>query len=436
MKKIEPPPNWQNPELLLQLALNFQNEELQSLIKKINEKYLYWDKVKYKITPDGISHELLWSAVKLNRYASSKKVQFEKYDFSYNLNDWIQKKLHEFDLELGGQLGSKSLIREDSKKAYLVNSIMEEAIASSQIEGAITTRKAAKEMLRKEKSPRSKSEQMIVNNYLTIKHIATIKNEDLTSEKLLEIHRLMTHNTLENPADEGKYRTNNEINVVDAVRGEVVHCPPDYTEISALMQSLFTFFNQNSKGFIHPIVKACIVHFMIGFIHPFVDGNGRTARALFYWYLLKNGYWLAEYLSISRLIIESKEQYAQAFIYTETDNNDLSYFIHYKLKTMSKAYKRLQDYIQLKIKEKKQLHHFQKIKGINERQAQILKWVYEESSLLLTSKEVENRLGISNQTARTDLLKLVKTGYLERIQLDKKSAAFGKSAFFDQKLKR
>ncbi|MBW8333018.1 MAG: Fic family protein [Prolixibacteraceae bacterium] len=119
------------------------------------------------------------------------------------------------------------------------------------------------------------------------------------------------------------------------------------------MNELFNFFNNtDAEQFIHPIVKGCIIHFMIGYIHPFVDGNGRTARALFYWYLLKNGYWLTEYLSISRLIIKSKTQYAQAFIYSEIDGNDLTYFIQYKIKIMQLAYDSLKEYIQKKKKRK------------------------------------------------------------------------------------
>lgn len=55
---------------------------------------------------------------------------------------------------------------------------------------------------------------------------------------------------------------------------------------------------------------------MIAYMHPFVDGNGRTARALFYWYMLKSGYWLTEYLSISRVIAKSKSP-MKMLIYTQ-----------------------------------------------------------------------------------------------------------------------
>ncbi len=412
-----------------------QDKEYKSLMHAINDKYLYWDKVKYQNIKD-YSPEILWSAVKFNRSSRSKTIKFGKYVFQYNPTDSIQKGLHLFDLHIGGNLGTKSIIPGDDKKRYLVSSIMEEAIASSQIEGAVTTRKRAKEMLRKNIKPKTKSEQMIVNNYETIKHILEIQNEPINIERLFEIHKRITNQTLDDNHDEGIYRDNNDINVIDVVDGEIVHTPPSYEEVPELMNELFLFFNENHKeDFVHPIIKGCIIHFMIGWIHPFVDGNGRTARALFYWYLLKSGYWLTEYLSISRLIVRSKVQYAQAFIYSETDQNDLTYFINYKIKTMQLAYDSLREYIQRKINEKKQTANFQIINGINDRQALILKWIYQEPEIIFSVREIENRFIVSNQTARTDLIQLVERGYLQMTDVNKKKKSFYKSPYFEEVLK-
>ena len=313
---------------------------------------------------------------------------------------------------------------------------MEEAIASSQIEGAVTTRKKAKDMLRKSIKPRNKSEQMILNNYNTIKHIVSKQNEALTLERLFEVHRLVTHQTLHDVEDEGCFRTDNEVKVVDSIDNEIVYTPPEFKEVPDLMKELIAFFNKvDGAAFIHPIVKGCIIHFMIGYIHPFVDGNGRTARALFYWYLLKNGYWLTEYLSISQIIVKSKMQYSHAYLYTEIDDNDLTYFIHYKLKTMQQAFESLQKYIQRKISEKKKFIDIQKISGINERQARMLNWLKEEADLLFSVKEIEQRFVVSNQTARTDLEDLAEKGYLEIIELNKKTKAFCRSKTFETILK-
>ena len=137
-------------------------------IKEINNEYLFWDKIKYK-NIDDLDPKQIWSIVKISREFNYKNLTFGKYNFNYVSTDYIQKILHYFDMNIGGYMGAKSIIPDADKTRYLVSSIMEEAISSSQIEGANTTRKKAKEMLRKEVKPKNKSEQMIVNNYLTIK---------------------------------------------------------------------------------------------------------------------------------------------------------------------------------------------------------------------------------------------------------------------------
>lgn len=169
---------------------------------------------------------------------------------------------------------------------------------------------------------------------------------------------------------------------------------------------------------------------MMGYIHPFTDGNGRTARALFYWYLLSKGYWMTEYLSISRLIAKSKNQYEKAYLYTENDGNDLTYFITYNLKTMSLAYAELKSYIERKVREKQSTVVFQKLPLVNERQAEILRLLYNNGDLRFTVKEIQNRFIVSNQTARTDLQGLMSIGYLDLVQVNGKKTAFIKGPKF------
>jgi Fic family protein len=325
---------------------------------------------------------------------------------------------------------------ETDKKKFIISSLIEEAISISQIEGDNTTRKQAKEMIQKEQKPKSKDELMIMNNFLTMQEIAESKNEELTRERILFVHSLISKNTLDNKDDEGRFRDNNEIFVVNAISSETVHTPPDFMEIPSLIDDLCTFFNTDTDDFIHPIIKGCIIHFMLAWIHPFADGNGRTARALFYWYMLKKGYWMTEYLSISRIIKGSKNQYEKAFLYTESDGNDLSYFITYHIKTLEKALEALKQYINRKQKEVSQASMFLKIPSVNDRMAQILKIIYNDGDRVLNSKEIENRFSISNYTARADLKALVKLGFLEIVQVNKIKQNFIKSEKFDKLVKK
>ena len=401
-------------------------------INKCQEKYLYWDKIKY--IKNKIYNPLkIWELVKIKRHSIRKYISTKtKEDFYFGVNQFLQQKLHYLDFNFGAGLQKEQLLSELEKQQYLKNALMEEAVFSSMIEGATTTRVKAKEMLRKNKKPKTHSEQMILNNYKTIQYISENKNEDISIEKLYEIHQLVTENTLEKE-NVGVFRKSNDVNVVNEITGEIIHTPPKHENLNDLMNSFVDFFNNNPKeDFIHPIVKASILHFLIGYIHPFVDGNGRTARALFYWYLLKNGYWLTEYLSISRVIMQTKVQYEKAYLYTEIDDMDVTYFIHYQVKVLIKAFEDLKEYVAKKKKEEIKLLKFLQFEGINERQAEILYKLEKNETKFFTIKEIENTYSVTNQTARTDVEELVEKGFLKKVAINKKSFNYWKGDKYNE----
>ena len=421
---IELPPKHSEKKDSEIISALWSSSELQEVLTRISDDYLYWDKVKH-LAPKDMTAEHLWQAVKLQRKTELQRVKFGKYTFSFNVTTIMQSLLHDFDLNMGGSLSADGIIPNNDKQIYLVSSIMEEAIASSQMEGASTTRKVAKDMLRKKLSPMNKSQQMILNNYHTIQQLNEQKDKVLTMDVLLEIHQNISEHTLDNPADEGRLRNTDDIYVMDAINGEIAHTPPSYTEIDSILQDVFTFANEdNPKRFIHPIVKGIILHFMIAWIHPFVDGNGRTARSLVYWYLLKKGYWLSEYLSISRIIYKNKKRYERMFLYTEADDKDMTYFILYNLQVMKKAYEDLKLYLARKQEERKSILMYNDIDGINARQMRILRLLDEAPSSILLPQEVASRFGVSERTARNDLQTLTDMGKLKKVAINKKQTGF------------
>lgn len=405
-----------------------------ALFHRINNKYLYWDKVKYK-TPAGVDPITFWYAVKVKRNIVAKRFTLGNRTFKFAVTNKMLELLHLLDLNLGGTLGTQGIIPERDKKFYLINSIMEEAIASSQMEGASTTRKVAKEMLRKQLKPKNRGQQMIYNNYATIRYLVENQEQEFSVELLKEIQRLITHKTLTNREYEGSFRTSDDIMVMDSITGEIAHTPPFYEDIEKWIAQLADFINHDDeKFFIHPIIKGIIIHFMIAYIHPFTDGNGRTARSLFYWYMLKKGYWLTEYLSISRIIYRSKKKYEIAYLYTENDENDLSYFIQYNLEVMYKAFKELKLYIQRKLQEQSDLLYLKEIPEINERQAQILKILTEKPKSILTAKELTSLFNVTVKTTRNDLQELVRLGFMKEIKINQRQLGYIKSDHFEDKI--
>ncbi|MCR5763990.1 MAG: Fic family protein [Treponema sp.] len=409
------------------------NPEYVSEIEKINDCYYYWDKIKYRV-PKGVSPEAFWTAVKQSRIIGKNAYEFSACTFFYKETNKMQELLHNFDMNFGGTLASSSILSDKNRQYYLLSSIMEEAIASSQMEGASTTRKVAKEMLRKQAKPKDKSQQMIFNNYSTIRYLSEHKDDDFSPELLLEIHKQITEKTLDDPNDEGRFRTDDNIYVVNGITGEVAHTPPSHTAIKKTVNELCKFVNQKSSSFVHPIIKAIILHFMISYLHPFVDGNGRTARSLFYWYMLKKGYWLTEYLSISRIIYKAKSQYEKAFLYTEHDDYDLGYFIHYNLKVLNQAFEELNNYLERKSKENEAMMEY-RIPGLNERQMQIIKICAEKPSSIFTSKDLETRFTVSVKTIRSDLEGLVSAGLMQAVPLNKRLTGYARSKDFELRLR-
>jgi len=399
----------------------FVDPGIQELVTKYNREYLHWEELRRRKLP--VEAEKLWAVIKSSRSMQARHIEFGEWAFQYVQSNETLRRLHLLDTRGAGNLeGRPGEVSAADRRRYIVNSLMEEAIASSQLEGAATTREAAKQMLRQKRRPRDYSEKMIVNGYRTIRRIADMKSRTIDVDTLLEIHREITRDTMENPADEGKFRDNNDIVVADPQdSSKIYHTPPDYREIPALMQEFCEFASSDEDEFIHPLIKGIMLHFLIGYIHPFIDGNGRCARSIFYWYMLSRGYWLFEYMPISRILLHSKTKYARAYLYTETDDNDLTYFINYNLSAIERALEDLEEYIVRKKEEQATaMQLIETAENLNLRQADILKTLLEESDRLFSIAEIMGKYNVAYDTARRDMQYLSELGYIEQIKVRNK----------------
>ena len=426
---IESPPPTTTPA-----DASSDTEEVRNLISSINSRYLYWSEVKYRI-PSGMTGIELWSKVKSIRDLTNVRI-WDQDNIHFSLTNTMQRLCHEFDMNFGGSWGASRIFPDDNttRELYLISSIMEEAIASSQMEGAATTREAAKEMLRKKISPRDKSQRMILNNYTTINFIRDHAKERLTPALIMQIHGLMTENALDVPDAAGRLRRDDENIVVgNGITGEIVHTPPPAECSNEFLDNLCVFFNnENTDIFVHPIIRAITIHFLVGYYHPFADGNGRTARALFYWYMMKSDYWLVQYLSISRIIKGSKKSYEKAFLYSEADGNDIGYFIQYNMDVLLKSFDALSQYIKRKNNEKKKAEKLMHLGNLTVRQSQILSLCIENPDIVIVSTDIVGKFGVTPNTAKSDLRKLTEKGYLREISLNGRTRGYVRSDSFDQ----
>jgi Fic family protein len=426
MKRPATPPP-QAPQKILGL----QPDRLAALLSQAvhceaEGKYRHWDTLRHLAPPKGFTHEEWWGGIKLVRQAALKTLPLTDaagQPFRYALTDMIARLLHEIDLGAGGNIGMPDpIVNPQTRSQYVMHSLFQEAVTSSQLEGAATTRAAAKEMLRTGRPPRTLGERMILNNYLTMQRIAEWKQRPLDEQLIFEMHRMVTEGTLEDPTAAGRLRRADEkITVQDEITGEVFHSPPPAEQLTRRLKKLCNFakgsiddVGKPHGGFVHPVVRAIILHFWLAYDHPFVDGNGRTARALFYWSMLRQGYWLFEFVSISEILVKAPVQYATSFLHTETDSNDATYFLHYQCQVIRRAIASLHQYIERKSKELRETESV--LRGsteLNHRQQALIAHALRHPGMRYTVEGHRRSHGIVYETARYDLLGLAKAGLLD-----------------------
>ena len=387
---------------------------------RIQKKYLHWDEIRRFSPPKGVTSQEWWFAIKMRRsmhYRSVPLLDKGEALFQFWVPDTILEVLHRIDREVGGvvQMTTEPILNPQTRNRYLIRSLVEEAITSSQLEGAATTREVAKEMIRSGRPARDRSEQMILNNYRTMQWILEIKDREMSPELILEMHRRVTEKTLDDPEMAGRFRRPDQRVVVSDIEGDVYHDPPLAKELPVRCRAMCDFANGKTPDyFVHPAVRAIILHFWLAYDHPFVDGNGRTARALFYWAMLRGGFWLFEFISISTILRKSPAKYARSYLHTETDDNDLTYFIVYQTEVIQRAIQELFAYIERKTAEASAMEsHLRALQLFNYRQTDLLRHALKHPHREYVIQGHQHIHRVAYQTARTDLLELQSKGLLK-----------------------
>jgi Fic family protein len=387
-------------------------------------RYLHWEKLRRLTPPDALSHEEWWLGTKMARQAMYRPIPLRDRKgepFRHALADPVLEAISGIDRDASGRIEvGEQVTNPEVRDRYLVTSLIEEAASSSILEGAATTLERAKEMIRSGRPPRDKSERMVLNNYEAMRRIRELSDRPLSAEFVLDLHRMVTEGTLEDPAAAGRLRRPgeraDEIVVTDRTDGTTLHIPPDAVELPARLERMCEFANEDSaEPYLHPVLRAILLHFWLAYDHPFVDGNGRTARALFYWSMLRRGYWLMSFVSVSSLLTKAPARYGRSFLYTETDENDLTYFLLFQLEILRRAIDELHKFLARKTKEIRAVERLLRPSvGLNHRQLALLGHAIRHPGARYTIESHQTSHDVVYQTARTDLHELTDKGLLVR----------------------
>lgn len=396
-------------------------------------RYLHWDQLRHRTPPAGFTAEEWWLGVKLSRFALLRDLPLEDAagkPFRFAAVDQVQRMLHQIDQRAAGRIAfPDALTNPETRDRYIVSSLIEEAITSSQMEGASTTRKVAAAMLRAGRPPSDSSEQMILNNYEAIQFVRSIKDRPLTPDEVLELHRITTADTLDDPAAAGRLQKpgDERVAVIDRGTHTVLFHPPPADQLPARLVRMCRFANGEIPAgqFLHPVVRAVMLHFWLAYDHPFEDGNGRTARALFYWAMLRAGYWLFEYVSISSILKKAFAQYGKSYLYSESDENDATYFLIHQLEVMLRAIDNLDEYLQRKIAQIRAVEtRLKNVSRFNHRQLALLGHALRHPGTEYTIKSHQRSHNVAYATARSDLLALSKAKLVIERRIGAKTMTF------------
>ncbi len=391
-------------------------------ILKIEQEYLYWTKVKHYANKFELSEKIFWALIKKMRseHRIAIFILANRDYMTYSVDEIVQKKLYIIDDLVMQILSEKESDMDDLLEAYYQDGLIEESIATSQFEGAKTKRSVAKDMLYSGRQPKDFHEKMIVNVYKASKELLLSPNK-MSVDSFVKLHNQLIVNTKQTlQADDFNLRTDG---VEIEKNNKVVFKPiSDSRQIQDSVNILLLWINNEIQfsHFIHPVIKAIVIHYWIAYIHPFYDGNGRTARMMFYWFISQHKqYEILKYIPISTTISKSRKGYEDAFLFVEHDEHDLNYFIHYHLDIIQKSLIHFKEHLAESQKSLKIAAQNLASYKLNWRQIRLIQHAQRHPDTRYTIRAHQEINKINRITATKDLETLVSHGFFSETKLSK-----------------
>ena len=311
--------------------------------------------------------------------------------------------------------------RELILNAYLVPkwevSLRREALikathASTAIEGNPLTLEEVSRLAQGRKVTATRKTKLEVLNYLhVLENIEKYqKDKKITEIHILKLHRDITKGTLDNPEWEGKYREV-QVYVGNKITGEIIFTPPPSKEVPILMEEFLMWLNSEESPKLHPVIIAGISHYEFVRIHPFVDGNGRCARALTTLILYIHEFDIKRFFTLDDYYDSDRIAYYSALKSVNQKTLDLTQWLEYFLEGVRVSILRVKERVlQLSLERQKQREKGQI--ALTERQMKIIELIQKNGQI--SSGDIQKTFKISRQAAYKEIKKLIELDIIER----------------------
>lgn len=289
---------------------------------------------------------------------------------------------------------------------------------STQIEGNRLTQEQVGEVLQGGTFPnRERDEREVKNYFLALDYVDSLIKKDnpaITEEQIRIIHSLV----MEGKKKSSSYRDGQNV-IKDAASGGIVYMPPEANDVSALMQDLVAWVNHERKKGEQPVpIIAAIAHYQFASIHPYYDGNGRTARLLTNIILHKAGYGLKGIYSLEEYYARNLQAYYDALTIGESHNyyfgraeSDITKWVMYFCEGMADAFANVRIKASEAVKQgKEKADQLPLLRELDQRQKQVLS-LFKESKFV-TTREIAVLLHIHPRSALNLCKKWVEEDFL------------------------
>lgn len=304
-------------------------------------------------------------------------------------------------------------LRDDWLDEMQARAAVREAHFSTHIEGTALTLDQAEGILRGEVVPDvERDDRQELLNYreamdYVSEHLGVAS--DITEDLIKEIHRILVKDVRGGSLAPGRYRDVQNY-IVDAITKKAIYTPPPPEKVPKMMAEFVSWLNKRTG--ISAVLIAGIAQFQFVQVHPFLDGNGRTARMLCTLVLYKNGYDFKRLFSLSEFYDEERQDYYDAIQSVRENDGDMTGWLEYFCRGLRNQLMDIKVQGEQVLKEDAVMDKARKLM-LNQRQLGLLQHIVDEGQA--TVEDLRARYNLVRRTVQRDLARMVELGLVEEV---------------------